>query len=189
MSDIDPRRVVLELAVEASGLGTFDWDLVTGELVWDQQLLDLFGYDEGSFSGTIESFNARVHLGDLPRVDGLLRQAIATCGEYEAEYRIVLPDGTNRWIAARGRALAEGGTEAVRLIGVAYDATACRDPEGRVARVLSSLGMAFFALDREWRFSFVNSEAERVLQRLREELLGAVLWDVFPAAIGSEFER
>ena len=46
----------------------------------------------------------------------------------------------------------------------------------------------FYSLDREWRFTHVNAEAERLLGRTREELLGRVLWDDWPAAINSIFE-
>ena len=48
---------------------------------------------------------------------------------------------------------------------------------------------AFFALDRDWRFTYVNAEAERVLPRTREELLGGSIWELFPAAVGSDFEE
>jgi serine phosphatase RsbU (regulator of sigma subunit) len=54
--------------------------------------------------------------------------------------------------------------------------------------VLEAMNAAFFALDREWRFSYVNAEAERVLASTREELLGGVVWELFPAAVGSDFE-
>ena len=46
----------------------------------------------------------------------------------------------------------------------------------------------FYSLDREWRFTHVNAEAERLLGRTREELLGRVLWDDLPAAMNSIFE-
>ena len=48
---------------------------------------------------------------------------------------------------------------------------------------------AFFSLDREWRFTYVNAEAERVLARTRDELLGGSIWELFPAAVGSAFEE
>ncbi len=184
----DARRAVLELAVEAAGVGTFDWDLVGGDLVFDERLLELFGYDEAGFDRTIDAFNDRVHPADLERVEQLYGNAIENCGDYDAEYRIVRPDGTTLWVAARGRAICDENGAAVRLIGVAYDATARQEGEARVARVMDSLGTAFFSLDRSWRLSYVNSEAERVLGRRREELLGGDIWDLFPAAVGSAFE-
>ena len=58
-----------------------------------------------------------------PRVSAALQHAIDVCGAYEAEYRIVLPDGGIRWVLARGRALGDDTGTAVRLLGAAYDTT------------------------------------------------------------------
>jgi PAS domain-containing protein len=102
-----------ELAIDAAGVGSFDWDLRTGELVWDARLLALFGYAPDEFGRTIEDFNARVHPEDLPRVGANLQHAVDACGTVDMEYRIVLPDGATRWIAARGRAMADDDGKAV----------------------------------------------------------------------------
>ncbi|WP_369069667.1 SpoIIE family protein phosphatase [Kineococcus terrestris] len=182
-------RLRWQLAVAAGGVGSFDWDLRTGDLVWDAQMLALFGLDEESFDGRIETFVAGLHPDDRDRVDRALREAVDTCGAYQAEYRVVLPGGGTRWVEARGEALAGADGRAARVIGAAYDTTAGHEGEARVARVLESMSAAFYALDREWRFTYVNAEAERLLQRGREELLGGVLWELFPGAAASEFER
>jgi len=57
------------------------------------------------------------------------------------------------------------------------------------ARILESITDAFFTLDRRWRFTYVNPQAERVLFRRQAELLGRDVWDEFPEAVGSTFER
>ena len=64
------------LAIDAAGIGTFDWDLVTGRLTWDDRLITLFGYERGSFDQTIEAFNARLHPDDLLRVTDAMDTAI-----------------------------------------------------------------------------------------------------------------
>jgi PAS domain S-box-containing protein len=187
--DAESDRVAWRLAVDAAGVGAFVWDLVSGRLRWDGRLLELFGLDEASFGGTIESFNEMVHPDDLPRVSAALERAIESCGEYDAEYRVVLPTGELRWIQAHGRALAdESGGPAVRLVGAAHDTTAVRDGEARVGRVLESMSSAFFQLDRDWRFAYVNTEAERLLGSPRDQLIGQTIWGAFPAAVGSTFE-
>ena len=50
------------------------------------------------------------------------------------------------------------------------------------------MSSAFYHLDHEWRFTYVNSEAERLLGQGRARLLGVSVWDAFPAAVGSTFE-
>jgi len=184
----ETARVLSELAIDAAGIGTFDWDLGSGRLTWDERLLELFGIGRDAFEGTIEAFETRLHPDDLPRVTRTLAEAVETGGAFQAEYRVVLPDGRTRWLDARGRALLGPDGTAVRLLGAAYDATARQEQETRVSRVLESMSAAFYALDPEWRFTYVNAEAERLLGRPREELLGGVLWDLFPAASASAFE-
>ena len=76
----------------------------------------------------------------------------------------------------------------MRLLGAAYDTTGERGAAARVTRVLEAMPAGFYSLDREWRFTHVNAEAERLLGRSREELLGRVLWEEFPAAVNSVFE-
>ncbi|MBZ5739161.1 SpoIIE family protein phosphatase [Nocardioides mangrovi] len=190
LTTAEADRLAWRLAVDAAGVGAFEWDLVTGDLRWDARLLELFGLDERSFGGTIEAFNERLHPEDLPRVTHALEHAIETCGEYVAEYRILMPGGGVRWIAARGRALASRpGGEAVQLLGAAYDTTAVQEGEARVARVLESMPTAFFQLDPvTWRFTYVNSQAERLLGMTRAEMVGGVIWDLFPGAVDSDFE-
>ena len=187
--DEESDRVALRLAIDAAGVGAFVWDLDSDRLRWDERLLELFGLDTTSFRGNIGAFNERVHPGDLPRVTAALQRAIDTCGEYDAEYRVILPGGAVRWIAARGRAFAEtDGGPAVRLVGAAYDTTQVREGEARVGRVLESMSSAFYQLDTEWRFAYVNSEAERLLGAGRTHLVGRSVWEEFPAAVGSDFE-
>src|SRR3954452_17214954 len=148
----------------------------------------MFGFGPERFGESIEAFNARVHPDDRRRVAEALAGCIQTGGEVQVEYRVVLPDGTTRWIHGRGRALRGEDGRTARVLGAAYDTTGERAGELRVARVLEAMPAGFYSLDREWRFTHVNAEAERLLGRSREELLGQVLWEAFPAALKSVFE-
>jgi serine phosphatase RsbU (regulator of sigma subunit)/PAS domain-containing protein len=185
--EFEAHRLRFELAIDAARIGSFDWDLTTGRLVWDDRLVEIFGYSRGTFDETIEALRARCHPADIDRTMEALQTAIDTVGEYEAEFRIVLPSGEMRWIQGRGRALAGDGGAAVRLVGAGYDTTGQRHGDARVARVLEAMNAAFFALDREWRFTYVNAEAERVLDRSRDQLLGVPIWEAFPGTEDSAF--
>ncbi len=84
--------------------------------------------------------------------------------------------------------------ERVRAQGLGRERRRASDEGLRVAQaqtttILESITDAFFALDREWRFTYVNAQAERLLFRVRAALLGRNIWAAFPAAIGSAFER
>jgi serine phosphatase RsbU (regulator of sigma subunit)/PAS domain-containing protein len=187
--ELEAGRLRIELAVDAAQIGSFDWDLTTGRLSWDDRLLQIFGYDRNSFDESIDAFLARCHPEDRLRTLESLQSAVDTCGDFSAEYRVVLPTGETRWVLGRGRALADEAGVAVRLLGVAYDTTAQQEGQARVVRVLEAMSAAFFALDRRWRFTYVNAEAERVLHAGREELVGGDIWELVPAAVGSNFEE
>jgi DNA end-binding protein Ku len=155
----------------------------TGELKWDERLIRLFGYQRGEFGERIEDFNARLHEDDRERVGEALRRSIDTVGDLSMEYRILRPDG-ERWIEARGRALAGPDGTSVRLLGVAYDITELRQVRDRLARTLESMTDAFYSLDEQWCFTFVNPQAEKLLGRARDELLGRSIWTEFPPRSG-----
>jgi PAS domain S-box-containing protein len=183
------RALQAELAIDAAGIGSFDYDLVTGRLVWDDRLIELFGYERQGFTGTIDAFFARLHPEDVERTAAALQAAIDERGDLDVEYRVVLPGGDTRWVQGRGRVLVDDAGAAVRLLGAAYDTTRQRHGDARVARVLETMGAAFFSLDRAWRFDYVNAEAERLLGRSRDQLRGGVIWELFPAALDSPFEE
>ena len=58
-----------------------------------------------------------------------------------------------------------------------------------LSKIVESVTDPFFALDTQWRFTYINAQAEQLMQRPRETLLGKCVWDEFPNAKGSTFER
>jgi PAS domain S-box-containing protein len=144
-SEMATKAAQLDLALSAAETGSYDYDLVTGELHWDDRLISLFGYQRGEFGERIDDFNARVHPEDLPRVTAALERTIESVGDLAMEYRIVRPDGM-RWVEARGRVLPGVDGRPLRLLGVAYDTTELRQARDRLARTLESMTDAFFSV-------------------------------------------
>ena len=178
----------LELALDSADIGRFDLELATGRLLWDRRLMVLFGYDPATFVPHLDSFTSRVHPDDRDRVAAVVERAASTGGGFDVEYRVARPDGRLVWITARGRAATDARTGAQHMLGAAWESTRIREARDQVARVLETMTDAFFSLDREWRFTYVNSEAERVLLRPAHELVGHGIWEEFPAAVGTRFE-
>ncbi len=176
------------LAIDAAELGSFDWDAVADQLIWDDRLLDLYGWDRAAFPGTLSALIERLHPEDADGVTATIRTALVTGEGFDQQHRVQLPSGELRWVRARGRAVLDGTGTAVRVVGVAHDATAQRRVEAQVAEVLESMPAAFFSLDRDWTFRYVNGGAEELLGATRAQLLGGDLWELFPDAVGSGFE-
>jgi PAS domain S-box-containing protein len=113
----------LSLAVEAAGLGTWDFNPVTGELRWDERCKAMFGLPPGA-EVDYEVFLAGLHPDDRERTDQVVQRALdpESGGTYDIAYRTVgLEDGVERWVAARGQAFFDEAGRAVRFIGTVLD--------------------------------------------------------------------
>jgi len=186
--EAERRQVRWALAIEAADISSFDWDVDRDELVLDARLQSLFGWDPGTFPGTLSALTERLHPDDGERFAGELRAAVASGDGFEHEYRVQLPSGELRWVQTRGRAVPDDRGRPARLVGIAHDTTRQRQGDARLARVLESMPAAFLSVDHDWRFSYVNGEAERLLGATRDELVGRVLWELFPELVGSAAE-
>ncbi|WP_255152521.1 PAS domain-containing protein [Halorarius halobius] len=116
-------RERLEVALDASNAGVWDWDLDTGEVMWHESSERLFGVDPGSFEGTFDAFQSFVHPDDRDRVEEAVETAVTETGILESEFRIERTDGEQRWIAVTGRVLYDEGGGPTRLLGVGVDVT------------------------------------------------------------------
>ena len=106
---------------------------------------------------------------------------------YEKEY--VRKDGS-RWsglFAATRLGEQEGVEYIIDITERKRAREALQEANERITNVLERITDAFFAVDSRWRFTYLNRQAERILHRRREELLGQSLWDAFPDAVGSRF--
>jgi PAS domain S-box-containing protein len=125
------------LAVYVARMGTWEWEMATDRARFDARVRELFGFGSDEPLERMEILATRVHPDDAPRVAAALERAADPGGDgrYEAEYRVVRPDGTERWAAAAGRMLFDGGPDArrpVRLIGTVQDVTARKQAEAEL---------------------------------------------------------
>jgi PAS domain S-box-containing protein len=186
-AELEDSTARLTLGFAAADIGSFDWDLHTDALRFDDRLLELFGYTSENWVPHIDSFAVRLHPDDRVRTETAIQRAIDTCGDYEADYRVVHEDGTIRWVAARGRVVSDHGRP-LRMLGAAYDTTAVQSAAERVGRVLETMSTAFITLDLNWRFTYVNGAAERMFGRRRDKLIHHELWALLPELRGTEAE-
>ncbi len=120
----------LRLALEAGRLGTFDWDITTDRIVWSDTHYDLFGYPPGDrFSVEFRHFADRLHPDDRPAIERAIREAQETRTPYANESRIVLPDGTVRWMMGSGEFRYAPDGRAVRMLGTTIDITERKQAE------------------------------------------------------------
>jgi PAS domain S-box-containing protein len=175
------ERVVL--AAEAAHLGVWELDTATAEMWMSDSARSLFGFDSNTHL-THAVLQNRLHPDDRALRDSTVKAAIENDGEYELEYRTVLPDGSVRWIGGRGRCVRKGNS--TRLIGVSIDITAQKQAQElfRLATEASPSGLVL--VNDQGRIVLVNSHVEELFGYLREELIGKPVDVLVPERFASQ---
>jgi len=137
-----------------------------------------------------------VHPDDLAPALEEWERCVREESPFSTQYRILhRRDNAYHWFQIRAQPIRDPDGTVSHWFGTGMDvhdtkileekATRLAD---RLSRTLESITDGFFTLDREWRFTFINTEMERFLDMGRDRLLGKVLWDEFPELIGTPFE-
>jgi diguanylate cyclase/phosphodiesterase with PAS/PAC sensor(s) len=166
----------LALALEASELGLWDWDLLTDE-VHHSHLEEIFGLTQAAVKSVRNDLRPRLHPDDLP----LLRRALVehlkgrTDG-YRIEYRVRHADGHWVWVEDRGRVMERDRQgQVTRMVGTRCDISArkLREEEQRLAAtVFEAASEGIIILDPDYRLIALNEAFTRLTGYRREELLG-----------------
>jgi PAS domain S-box-containing protein len=122
------REEWLGLAAQGSSLGLWYWNEVTEILFADQKTREIFGVSQDG-EVTVETFYNAMHPDDLERVREVWRYALESGLPYELEYRALRPDGSVRWVNARGKGYYNGAGKPLYMIGVVFDITERKEIE------------------------------------------------------------
>jgi PAS domain S-box-containing protein len=124
---VEYRERRLELALQAGGFGTWDWDLATGVTVIDERLEALFGLRKGEFDGTFDMWKRLLHPAERDAIVARVHQAVAEGGTYEVQHRIIWPDGSVHWLEGLGQVTRDDAGNVTGTTGCTRDVT------GRIA--------------------------------------------------------
>lgn len=128
------REQQLRLALEASGMGQWRWNVARDEVTWDAAAKRIFAFDQGREDITYATFLERVHPEDVERVKEHVAAALQTGRYPDLECRIVLPGGIERWALMIGRVLHDPDDEPTDLIGGIVDITQSKANEAQLRR-------------------------------------------------------
>ena len=171
----------MRLVVEAAEMGTWDWNLQTGALFWNQQHYILFGLEPGDGWVTYEDFERGVHPDYRATVREQLTQALELNTVFQTEFPCVHPDGRTRWMSGYGRAIEhDAAGKATRMTGVMFDATERKQAEEllRVSEerlrllVESAADYAIFTTTPDNQIDSWSAGAEKVFGWTESEALG-----------------
>jgi PAS domain S-box-containing protein len=119
------------LALAAGKMGSWDWDLVNGDCVWDEGQRRIFGVDAESFEVTLPGLRKLVHREDWTVLYRALKQARQDARSYQVEFRICRPDGGARWCLGTVAASMDAAKRIYRISGVTIDITDRKEAEQR----------------------------------------------------------
>ena len=193
--EAEQHALLLQIASRIAHMGGWQYDSAANRVEWSDELCKIHQVPLGT-SPTLEQAMAFVAPEWRAQVVALLDACLHGGVAYDQELQIVTASGRKLWVRAIGEPVRNEDGTITRIQGAFQDISEKRKNEEdlhalarRLTTTLESITDAFYTLDREWRFTYLNKQAERFLQRPRETLLGKVLWDEFSALKGQVIER
>ncbi|WP_375467803.1 PAS domain S-box protein [uncultured Nostoc sp.] len=179
----------LRLALDASQMGLWDWNIVTNQVIWSENHEVLFGLLPGSFEGTYEAFLKCVYREDRQSVMQVIAQALRQKTDYNNEYRIVRLDQSVHWISAKGKFIYDAQGQAVRMIGVCMETTVCKQAEESTrelttqvqeqANILNAILTAsvdhIYIFNRRGCYQYVSHDGATLLGLKPQDIIGKTL--------------
>ena len=132
--ELRKSRRSLASAQSIARLGNWDYDLVTEELIWSDELCRIYGFPAGTQPGP-GTFWEHDHPEDADLVRRVIDQAKSEQRPYEVTHRIVRQDGEIRWVHERGEYTFDESGTPVRMVGIVHDITERRQAEQRLAHL------------------------------------------------------
>jgi PAS domain S-box-containing protein len=187
-------QAMLRMAGRVARFGAWSFDIAHQTLIWSDEVYSIHEAPLGyRFTG-----DEALHFYE-PEHRPLITEAFGRCISeglgFDLELAIRTMAGRRLWVRATGEAVRDEAGHITRVEGAFQDIeeqVASREREKRLAdelvETLESISDAFFTLDGDWRFRYVNRQAEALLQRPRSELLGQSIWVEFPLAVDSRFQ-
>lgn len=129
----------LKLAMDAGRLGMWHLDTVSRQAVVDGRIREFYGLPSDAQAIDLENLLERIHPADRAHVSSALDQAARGGAHFDAEFRIIRPDGTLRWLAAKGDLVQDQSGTPPMIIGVNYDLTARKKAEDELHAAQSAL--------------------------------------------------
>ncbi len=167
------------LAQRVANIGSWDWDIPTGDLSWSDTIEPMFGFRRGEFGATYEAFLDCVHPEDRQRVVDSVNACVEEGKGYDIEHRIIWPDGTIRWVSETGNVIRDDSGKAVRMLGVVRDITEHKKAEEEIVlardytdNIIRSMADMLIVIDPDGKIRTINRAAGELLGYKEDELVG-----------------
>lgn len=166
----------LRLALGAAKLAAWDWNMQTQQVIWNAEHFLMLDYPVNSVTPSYDAWASRVHPDDLPTAEAGIRHSMQTGEHYAAQFRVVWPDGTVRWVEARGEFYFDPSGQPLRNYGVMLDISdrimterAVRENEARLRLALEAAGAGLWDRDLSTGTVFYSATWKRQLGYTEDE--------------------
>ncbi len=167
-------------------IGSWDWEISTGELRWTDEIYRIFGQEPQSFGATYDAFLETIHPDDRQHVVDAVGAAVADPQvAYAIEHRIIRSrTKEERTVQERGKVYRDSDGRPIRMIGTVYDITeqkqvqkALYEERNFVSAILESVGALVVVYDRFGVIRKFNRACERTTGFAAGEIIGRYVWD------------
>jgi diguanylate cyclase (GGDEF)-like protein/PAS domain S-box-containing protein len=193
-AQLEQVRTLLKLLERTAFVGVWTLDLVHDRLEWSEQLATIHDAPPGYAPASEHAFDLYA-----PEWRDKVRSLVTACAErgepFDEEMQIVTLQGRRAWVRSIGHAVRDDDGRIVRVEGAVQEIAPHGHRAGTLLRHTVSMGgamssgEAFATVDREGRFTYVNEEAERLLGRAANELLGRSMWNSFQKTVRMRLEE
>ncbi|HJY90291.1 MAG TPA: PAS domain S-box protein, partial [Candidatus Acidoferrum sp.] len=178
----------LRLAMESGKAVGWEWDIKSRRVSWFGDLKTSFGIDSGTYVERADEFLQRnVCVEDQEQVSEAVSDAKKNHGLYQGEFRLVWPDGTLHWVAAKGEFQYSSRGEPERMLGMAVDITERKqlqtellESQDRIVSIVASAMDAIIAVDDTDKILLFNGAAEKMFDCPRQEAIGSPIERFIP---------
>ena len=140
----------LEEAQRIAHLGIWNWNIVTNELHWSDEIYRIFGLIPSEFGATYDAFLKSVHPEDRKAVKEAVNNSLADPAvKYSIEHRVVRPDGSERIVHERGKVTFDSDSNPIRMIGTVHDITELKKSEDALKKAYSEIKLLKDKLEAE----------------------------------------
>lgn len=169
----------LELAIHAMKFGVWDWNLKTGELVWDEAMYSIFNINRSDFTGDFDAFQKSLLQEDAKRVSQEIEEATSKkSSEFNSEFKIRNKDGDVRVIKAAAICLYDKNGQIERMVGNNWDVTSKKEMELRMihSSQLASLGEMAGGVAHEINnpLAIIKVKSDLLLQMIDEPTIDSI---------------